>query len=193
MKGYKVRFKASSPKKGYKYKTVAGYANAMYKKYKDKIDAGTKLDSEEKSKKLFKALLKDEMINNPTMTMKQAASKILSTETFTSAEERTEMRFKKDFSEFRKQLGYEKGHRFRNKQGKYISLKEAMGKYVTEKYREGEKMGNTNVEKSGYHFTDYRPDENGKLHAYEYIVKYNYSPKAGQSRWQITLVSIKSI
>ncbi len=179
-KGYKVRFKSSSPKKGYRYKTVGGYTNALYKKYKDKIDQGmSALASDADRKRVFRNLVKSQMAEDPSLTLRQAASKVLNTETFTTAKERTEIRMKKDFGEFRTQLGYEKGHRFRDAKGHYRSLKDMLGSYDN---AEGTK---------GYHFTDYREDEDGKLTAYEYIVTYNYSPKGGQSRWEIRTVSIK--
>ena len=183
-KGYKIRFKATSPKKGYRYKTVGGYANALYKKYKGKIDQAQGMNflaSDSDRKKVLKNLIKSQMKEDPSLTMRQAASKVLNTETFTTAKERTEIRMKKDFSEFRSQLGYEKGHRFRDNKGHYRSLKDMLGSYDN---REGTK---------GYHFTDYRPDESGKLSAYEYVVKYNYSPKGEQARWTINLVSIKRV
>lgn len=179
-KGYKVRFKASSPKKGYKYKTVRGYSNAVYNKYKDKIEARLKEfgdRGESENKRLFSNLVKQMMKDNPEMTMRQAASAVLNSDTFTNAAERTEMRIKKDFGEFRQQLGYEKGHRFRDKNGRYRTFRDMLGDY--------------DPENKGYHFTDYRIDETGKLSAYEYSVKYNYSPKGNQPRWDIKLVSIK--
>lgn len=181
-KGYKVRFKASSQKKGYRYKTVGGYTNALYKKYKDKIDQGmSTLPSDADRKRVFKNLVKSQMAEDPSLTLRQAASKVLNTETFTTKEERTEARIKKDFGEFRAQLGYEKNHRFRDAEGHYRSLRDMLGSYDN---AEGVK---------GYHFTDYRPDATGKLAAYEYIVRYNYSPKGGQARWEINIVSIKKV
>lgn len=182
-KGYKVRFKATSPKKGYKYKTIRGYSNAVYNKYKDKIETGLEKAGENRSeyenKRLFNNLVKQMMKDNPDLTMRQAASAVLSTSDFTSKEERTEMRIKKDFGEFRQQLGYEKGHKFRDRSGHYRSLRDMLGDY--------------DPTSKGYHFTDYRPDESGKLSAYEYSVHYNYSPKGKQPRWEISLVSIKRV
>lgn len=190
-KGYKVRYKVS----GKKYKTIAGYTNAVFNKYRNKIDEGFKTAveknklpdwnySEKEMKKIFRNSIKSEMANDPELSLKQATSKVLNSRTFTSAEEMTQRRFVNDFKEFRIQLEYEKNHRFRDEKGHFISAKQALGAYDTGRdVPKGPK-----VRESGYHFVDYRPTADGKLERCEYLVNYNYSPKPGEQRWQITRV-----
>ncbi len=152
---------------GKHYKTVGGYANALYKKYRSKMDKafdGSYMTEHERKRQL-KFLIKDKM-ETEGLTIKQAGSAVLNTETFTTSEERAFNSMKKDISELKDLMGMGKGERFRDKSGKFRKLKDVF------RWDKDEKA---------YTFTKY---ENGQ--EVNYVARYNWSPKGNQARWIIT-------
>jgi hypothetical protein len=153
--------------RGKKYKTTWGYSNALYKKYKDRIDA--KLGGDELSnKRQIRRLIEDRM-ESQHMTMKQAGSSILNSETFTTSEERAKRQATNDISELRDALGM-KG-RFRDASGKFMK---------------GQDVIRWNSKDKGYDITTWEKGSDGKMVKKEYFAIYNWSPKGNQPRWIIS-------
>lgn len=156
--------------RGKTYKTTWGYSNALYKKYKDRIDA--KLGGDELSnKRQIRRLIEDRM-ESQHMTMKQAGSSVLNSRALMSKEEMARERVWKDEVELRKALGM-KGKRFRDKEGKFASA---------------EQVFSWNEDDKGYDITTWEKGPDGKMVKKEYFAIYNWSPKGNQPRWIISPV-----
>lgn len=155
--------------RGKSYKTTWGYANALYNKYKDRIDS--KLGGDALSnKRQIRRLIEDRM-ESQHMTMKQAGSSVLNSEAFTSSEERAKRQATNDISELRDALGM-KG-RFRDASGRFMK---------------GQDIIKWNSKDKGYDITTWEKGPDGKMVKKEYFAIYNWSPKGNQPRWIISPV-----
>lgn len=153
--------------RGKTYKTTWGYSNALYNKYKDRIDE--KLGGDALSNKRQMRRLIEDRMESQHMTMKQAGSSVLNSEAFTTSEERAKRQATNDISELRGALGM-KG-RFRDASGKFMK---------------GQDVIRWNSKDKGYDITTWEKGPDGKMVKKEYFAIYNWSPKGNQPRWSIS-------
>jgi hypothetical protein len=155
--------------RGKTYKTTWGYSSALYNKYKEKID--TALGGDVLSNKRQMRRLIEDRMESQHMTMKQAGSSILNSETFTTSDERAKRQATKDISELRDALGM-KG-KFRDVSGKFMKAQDVI---------------EWNKKDKGYDITTWEKGPDGKMVKKQYFAIYNWSPKGKQQRWIISPV-----
>ena len=155
--------------RGKTYKTTWGYSSALYNKYKEKID--TALGGDVLSNKRQMRRLIEDRMESQHMTMKQAGSSILNSETFTTSDERAKRQATKDISELRDALGM-KG-KFRDASGKFMKAQDVI---------------KWNKKDKGYDITTWEKGPDGKMVKKQYFAIYNWSPKGNQPRWIISPV-----